>query len=474
MALSEDPPRSKLNPVNPDAFAETMSNGMTQAFRDATLAEHNQLRRTIVQASDMIELTYDMQLETVAQNYLNRLGSGSFSHNSRATADYAALGGSGYVGENWYSSSPTDAASKWCTFVWPTSWGGNGCSEEQNYFATNPNGFAGANIPEYSGRAYGSSPGSQCRGGTTGHYTQVLWAKSARVGCGYTSSGGTLCNYAPGGNFNNQDFFTPGAACSACPSGYTTCNNGLCSNGAGGGSSSGGNSNPNPAPVAAPTPAPAPTGGSSSSGGSSSGSCTADLSVAQCQPCSVKEQCEQSVSGGYCCPYMKVCVATGSTSCGGTLGLCNNPRCGEWTTGFPDSCTSCQNYEWKNVVSCAAGQTSSPVPAPTPAPAPTGGSSGGSCNEPGFCPGWSSYCGRGFTSSGGQSVDTLCCSTCSGGAAATPAPAPAPSGGGSCSDESFCSGYTSSFPQYCPYTMTYNGVAKPFSEYCPSSCNACP
>ena len=116
--------------------------------------------------------------------------------------------------------------------------------------------------------------------------------------------------------------------------------------------------------------------------------------------------------GRYCCPYMKVCVATGSTSCGGTLGLCNNPRCGEWTTGFPDSCTSCQNYEWKNVVSCAAGQTSSPVPAP--------------------------------------------------------------SGGGSCSDESFCSRYTSSFPQYCPYTMTYNGVAKPFSEYCPSSCNACP
>ena len=47
------------------------------------------------------QLTYDMQLEAVAQNYLNSLGSGSFSHNSRATADYAALGGSGYVGENW-------------------------------------------------------------------------------------------------------------------------------------------------------------------------------------------------------------------------------------------------------------------------------------------------------------------------------------------------------------------------------------
>ena len=30
---------------------------MTQAVRDAILAEHNQLRRTLVRASDMIEVT---------------------------------------------------------------------------------------------------------------------------------------------------------------------------------------------------------------------------------------------------------------------------------------------------------------------------------------------------------------------------------------------------------------------------------
>ena len=45
-----------------------------------------------------------------------------------------------------YSSSPTDAASKWCTFVWPTSWGGkllltnvpHYCATAPQYCATAP------------------------------------------------------------------------------------------------------------------------------------------------------------------------------------------------------------------------------------------------------------------------------------------------------------------------------------------------
>ena len=48
----------------------------------------------------------------------------------------------------------------------------------------------------------------------TGHYTQVVWAKSLRVGCSISrctsiqglSWGGTIigCRYYPGGNYNNQ------------------------------------------------------------------------------------------------------------------------------------------------------------------------------------------------------------------------------------------------------------------------------
>ena len=79
-----------------------------------------------------IELTWDSNLETVAQNFVNAATSGG--HNSARTTQYADLGGSGYVGENWYSGSPSDAAVKWATFVWPVSWGGNGVCILNVYF----------------------------------------------------------------------------------------------------------------------------------------------------------------------------------------------------------------------------------------------------------------------------------------------------------------------------------------------------
>jgi len=190
---------------------------MTDAFRTTVLNDHNTLRRTLVTASNMIELTWDSNLETVAQDFVNAATSGG--HNSARTTQYAALGGSGYVGENWYSGSPSDAAVKWATFVWPVSWGGNGCSEQQNYWAT------------YELSTNGQSHQS-CAGGTVGHYTQVLWATSARLGCGYRSGIGTICNYAPGGNVGGYtNYVQSGTACSACPSGYDACVNGLCSSG---------------------------------------------------------------------------------------------------------------------------------------------------------------------------------------------------------------------------------------------------
>ena len=37
-----------------------------------------------------------------------------------------------------------------------------------------------------------------------------------------------VCNYGPGGNFNNRPIFVTGTPCSGCPQG-TTCKKGLCS-----------------------------------------------------------------------------------------------------------------------------------------------------------------------------------------------------------------------------------------------------
>jgi len=214
-----------------------MINGqMTNDLRSKILDQHNYYRRTLVSASNMVQLEYDMKLEQVAQAYLETQGS-NYIHNAGRTADYAKLGGTGYVGENWYSSSPTDAAEKWTVFVWPKSWGGNGCSEEQNYWATYESSSS-------NGKKY-----AHCKGGTVGHYTQVMWATSVKVGCGYSATAGTVCNYSPGGNVNGYTgYIKKGSACSACESGFGNCNNGLCAyNGQG----SSGNSNPSSTPPAA-------------------------------------------------------------------------------------------------------------------------------------------------------------------------------------------------------------------------------
>jgi hypothetical protein len=52
---------------------------------------------------------------------------------------------------------------------------------------------------------------NKCAAGKVcGHYTQVVWAKSTKVGCAYFTCNNVvfkntvLCNYGPGGNFNGE------------------------------------------------------------------------------------------------------------------------------------------------------------------------------------------------------------------------------------------------------------------------------
>jgi len=180
-------------------------------MRQAILDDHNKIRRSLGIGSSMLELTWDCLLEEVAQNYINSLGNQGFNHNSKRTAEYADLGGGDdYVGENWFSGEGFEAATKWSVFKWPVKWGGNGCSEQENFFGK-------LRIQGYE----------HCRG-VVGHFTQVMWMSSARVGCGWTSNGGTTCNYAPGGNMGSQHPFDGEPLCSDCPDAYPVCNDGLC------------------------------------------------------------------------------------------------------------------------------------------------------------------------------------------------------------------------------------------------------
>ncbi len=64
---------------------------------------------------------------------------------------------------------------------------------------------------------------------STGHYTQMMWAKSQFLGCGhivYPKGSNTnkylVCNYGPAGNVVGKAMYQRGTACAKCPS-DTTC-----------------------------------------------------------------------------------------------------------------------------------------------------------------------------------------------------------------------------------------------------------
>jgi len=126
-------------------------------------------------------VTWDAVLADSAYNYTTRcMGSGGLlDHNPNRSADYQALGGKdNYVGENIYGTSASTVQPSEVIGLWM------GEAPDYNY-ATN-------NI------------------GDAGHYTQVVWRASVRIGCAIYDCPSlrfhntVLCDYAPGGNITNQ------------------------------------------------------------------------------------------------------------------------------------------------------------------------------------------------------------------------------------------------------------------------------
>ena len=164
------------------AGSGSMTNPLTQDQINAFVDAHNQARSGPLNPTPSPALppvSWDAILADSVYNYAIKCqgSSGLLDHNANRSTDYQALGGSGYVGENIYGTSgrtatPADAVTLWM-------------SEASSYDYTTNSGNAG-------------------------HYTQVVWRDSVRIGCAIvdcpalTYHNTVICDYAPGGNINGQ------------------------------------------------------------------------------------------------------------------------------------------------------------------------------------------------------------------------------------------------------------------------------
>ncbi|XP_060087503.1 peptidase inhibitor 16 [Heteronotia binoei] len=157
---------------------------------------HNQYRSKVSPpAADMLKMSWDPELETFAKDYATKC---IWEHNKER----------GWRGENLFAMTG-DLTVKTAVEDW--------YNEYQHYNMT----------------TLTCAEGEMC-----GHYTQVVWASSKRVGCGTefcktlevlneTDMHLLVCNYEPPGNVKGRKPYEEGSPCSMCPDGYS-CEDSLC------------------------------------------------------------------------------------------------------------------------------------------------------------------------------------------------------------------------------------------------------
>ncbi|XP_051263632.1 cysteine-rich venom protein isoform X1 [Dicentrarchus labrax] len=156
--------------------------------------KHNAFRRAVQPtASDMLIMSYSEEVAASAQAWVDKCVLAHGAPSTRMLNGYE-------LGENlFYSSSPyswTDVINAWH-------------SEVSHY--------------QY--------PRGSTNSQATGHYTQVVWNSSYKVGCGVTLCPNNIyfygCHYYRAGNFRRWPPYKAGPPCASCPN---NCDDKLCTN----------------------------------------------------------------------------------------------------------------------------------------------------------------------------------------------------------------------------------------------------
>ncbi|KAJ6216101.1 hypothetical protein RDWZM_010601 [Blomia tropicalis] len=199
--------------VPPNRSCRITHDGINKQDRKLIVDVHNYFRNLIASgnesnlgfpsASDMLRMEWDNELAYVAQMHANQC---KFAHDCNTCR---RTGRNQFVGQNLYvyQSSRTTVNQQWRFVI----------KEWYDEIKIAPpivaNSFDLFNL-------------------NIGHFTQIAWASTNRIGCGYVTydlSGseaensifktGQLytCNYAPGGNFLGEPMYGKGRSASRCP-----------------------------------------------------------------------------------------------------------------------------------------------------------------------------------------------------------------------------------------------------------------
>ncbi|XP_074153734.1 glioma pathogenesis-related protein 1-like [Sminthopsis crassicaudata] len=177
-----------------------------EAFIKECVDTHNKFRSQVTpKASNMLHVSWDADLAKVAREWAQKC---KFDHNpdlsnpKKLHPDFSVLGENLWIGS--IGAFSENAAIK----MWN--------NEVKNYdFQSN-----------------------KCTG-VCGHYTQVVWADTYKIGCAVqfcpkieksfiTNGAVFVCDYGPAGNFYNMAPYKEGEPCSACKE--DTCVDQLCTN----------------------------------------------------------------------------------------------------------------------------------------------------------------------------------------------------------------------------------------------------
>jgi hypothetical protein len=193
---------------------------LTPQQEQAALDGHNEIRSDVASglvgdeptATDMVKLDWDDDLALVIQNWVDQC---IWDHNPNRTSEYGALvGGNTYVGENLAVYLTTGSPPNLVDFA------------------------LGRWFDEVAHYTYGPFDNEDFN--AAGHYTQLVWADTHRVGCGLAVCPGSAfgypnytgyflgCDYARGGNYLGRYPYQAGPTASNCPAGYPGVENGLC------------------------------------------------------------------------------------------------------------------------------------------------------------------------------------------------------------------------------------------------------